>query len=110
MQDNRIEELCRAAADGTLDYTDHYDERVNERPTPDKPEVRFMLCDDDPLVIETRGRLFLVWGRTAEGRIGHLLCSVLPVCRVMTAYFPGETQPEKWADADYRIRLTTARQ
>ncbi len=41
----------------------------------------------------------------AKGRIGHVVCANPPNSLVITAYFPAETEPEKWSD-NYRRRVT----
>ena len=65
-----------------------------------------MLCDDAPQVIDdyTAENTLLIWGTVGDGRIGHVLCGYYPQYRVITAYFPGETEPYKWVDSEYRVR------
>ena len=106
MNQHILEELCQAATGDTLTYTPHYLTQANERPTPSKPDVVFMLCRDAPEVIEDTPErdTLLIWGTSNDGRIGHVLCSYYPVYQVITAYFPGETEPHKWESSDYRIR------
>lgn len=65
-----------------------------------------MLCEDAAQVIDDdpeRDRL-LIWGTVSDGRIGHVLCGYYPAYRVITAYYPGETEPFKWVDREYRVR------
>ena len=108
MYESRIAALCAAAASGSLDRSLHYDQRQWVRPTPDGTEILFILCDDEPQIIEDyptdpRGSCCLIWGTTSSGRIGHLVCGYSPGYRVITAYFPADTQPDRWED-NYRRR------
>ena len=106
---SRIADLSLDAAAGRLRYSRHYRQRLPARPTPNQSEIRFMLCNDDPQVIEdypedSRGSSCLIRGETdIDGRVGHLLCSNPPDSLIITAYFPGETEPEEW-DTDYWTR------
>lgn len=106
MNQHIIAELCREAVAGALDYAAHYALRVENRPTPRKGDLTFILCADAPEVIEENAErdTILVWGRAADGRIGHILIKYHPAYRVVTAYFPAETEPYKWSDDEYRIR------
>lgn len=109
MNQHIIEELCQEAAAETLVYNLHYQRQARQRPTPSIPEITHMFCQDEPQVIEDqRDRdTLLIWGTVPDGRIGHVLCSYYPDYRVITAYFPGETEPHKWADSEYRTRRIT---
>ncbi len=49
------------------------------------------------------GPTSLIWGKTADGRVGHIVCANPPDNTIVTAYFPACTHPEKW-DSDYIIR------
>lgn len=107
----RIGELCFDVASGSMRYSRHYYRRLQQRrPTPNREDIRFLLCEDDPEVIEDcpndyRGPRCLVWGTTnINGRVGHVVCGYPPDSQVITAYFPAETEPEKWDD-NYRIRV-----
>ena len=67
-----------------------------------------MLCNDDPMIIEenpyhSEGPTCLIWAKTLDGRIGHLVCPYEPINTIISAYFPADTNPEKW-DADYIVR------
>ena len=104
----RLSALAFAAMSETLFYTNHYEQRVRKRPTPSKSDIRFMLCDDSPMIIEENsdhreGQTCLIWAQRADGCIGHLVCRNDSSNVVVTAYFPEETNPEKWDD-DYITR------
>lgn len=105
----RIGGLCLDATSGSMRYSRHYTRQLLDRPTPSRSEIRFLLCEDAPQIIEdypqdSLGSCCLIWGQTnLNGRIGHVVCGNPPDSRVITAYFPAETEPEKWED-DYRIR------
>ena len=106
MGQSRIAALCAAAASGSLNYTDHYGEQLLSRPTPGRDDIRFILREDDAQVIEDyphRRNRCLIWGTTQSGRIGHLVCRNEPDSWVVTAYFPADTEAEKWKD-NYRKR------
>ena len=109
MNDSRIDALSLAAFSETLDFSAHYYSRYNARPTPSEEEIKFLLWDDDPEVIEDypndpRGPSCLIMGITGQtGRIAHIVCAYPPESSVITAYFPAETRPERW-DGDYRNR------
>ena len=99
---------------GYLLYRNHAAERFLESDRPSGDEVEYMLCDDNPQVIERyppesehRGRSLLIWGIMGDGRAGHMVCSCPPNCWIITAYWP-DTKPEEWS-SDYkcRIRQTT---
>ena len=109
MYERRITELCEAADNGTLKPRPHYARRLESRPTPTENDIRFILCDDAPEIIEdypddTPYSSCLIWGTTSDGHVGHVLCSYSREYWIITAYFPAETEPYKWADDDYRIR------
>lgn len=109
MNDSRIAALSAAAYSGNLGFSVHYYSRYYARPTPNEEEIRFLLCDDDPEMIEDypndpRGPSCLIIGITdGNGRIAHIVCADPPNPVVITAYFPAETRPDVW-DSDYRIR------
>ena len=110
MAENRIAAISLAALNGSLDYSRHYNQQFLSRPTPNRDEIRFLLIEDAPEIIEDypldpRGPSCLIWGMTDyEGRIGHLICANPPNTRIVTAYFPGETEPEEW-ECNYRRRV-----
>ena len=107
-------ELCEQITQVTEVYTAHHGIQVLARPTPTRAEIQYMLCDDDPQLIEVwpgdpedvRGdkASFLIWAVMNDGRIGHTLCLWPPETRVLSAWWPAETQPEKWADSEYKVR------
>ena len=106
MNQQIIAELCAEAAEGILDYRPHYEIKLMQRSTPSKSQVAFMLCEDAPEVIDERPEedVLIIWGTTQDGRIGHVVFKYYPVYEVLTAYFPGETEPYKWEDDTYRTR------
>ena len=110
MYERRIAGLCLDATSGLLEFSDHYYQRLFSRPTPSRGQIRFLLCEDDAQVIEdytedNRGPCCLIRGTTDfDGRIGHVVCANLSKSKVITAYFPAETEPDKWED-DYRRRV-----
>ena len=109
MTDPRISWLCHAVVSGLMVYSQHYAHQVMCRPTPRKNDIEFILCHDSPKVIEEyprdpRGSCSLIWGMVeSDGQVGHIVCSDPPNPRIITAYFPRETQPWAWTD-NYRIR------
>ena len=104
MNENRIAALSLAAFSGTLDFSLHYYSKFYARPTPSEEEIRFLLWDDYPEIIEDypndpRGPSCLIIGTTdLNGRIAHIVCADSPKLAVITAYFPAETRPDKWSD------------
>ena len=112
MREYLIEALCWAVTNGELKPSEHYDFREATRPSPDDADIEFMLCDDAPEVLEVDPEAApnsscLIWGKTANGRIGHVLCGYYPRYLIITAYFPAETEPYKWIDDEYSIRRAT---
>jgi hypothetical protein len=109
MFESRIAVLSLDAFSDLLRYSQHYTQQLLSRPTPSQAEIRFLLWDDHPQVIEDyprdpRGGSCLIWGTTDScGRVGHVICANPPDSRVITAYFPAETEPDKWED-NYRRR------
>jgi hypothetical protein len=96
--------LCAELQAGRLHWTEHYSQRLLERPTPTRSEIRYLLCDDEPEVIEPYGRSCLIWGIMVDGRVGHVVCSHPPSAVVVTAYWPDDTEPWEWAE-NYRRRI-----
>lgn len=108
MQEALIPSLCTAAEARTLRYSTHYGERLFERPQPDRAAIQYLLCDDDPEIIESNTdrpgwNSHLIWGIIEAGRVGHVLCSPPPRPKVITAYWP-DTEPAEWAD-NYKRRV-----
>jgi hypothetical protein len=103
---SRMTTLRAQALSSSLSFSRHYNFRLSSRPTPSVGQIQFILCDDAPKVIEDypeRDR-YLICGTTDnDGRVGHLVCTNPPNSMVITAYFPGETEPDKWEN-DYRKR------
>ena len=108
MQDLLIHSLCTEAQGGTLVYSGHFGKRLFERPQPDRAGIRYLLCDDDPEIIESNlerpgWNTYLIWGIIETGRVGHVLCSPPPRPKVITAYWP-DTEPAEWAN-NYKRRV-----
>jgi hypothetical protein len=105
----RIAGLCLDTISGSMRFSQHYIQQLMSRPTPNQRHIQFLLCEDNPQVIEDyprdpRGSCCLIWGATDNnGRIGHVVCANPPDSQVITAYFPAETDPNKWED-NYRRR------
>lgn len=105
MLNDIIAKLYAAASANTLEFTNHYYSKVRKRPTPSEAEIRFILCDDAPEIIEHYpDDSCLIWGTTQSNQIGHIVCAYDPPLRVVTSYFPSETHPWKWT-GDFRIRI-----
>lgn len=99
-----LAEICKEITDGTISYSEHYLDRILSEPTPARADLRFMLCDDDPDVIEYNDDdRCLIFGFSTDGRVGHAVCVHPPEAKVVTAYWP-DTQPWKWS-ADFRSRV-----
>ena len=115
MDDNRVVALSQAAFSDSLVYSEHYNIQLLSRPTPSKSEIYFLLCEDNPEIIEDypqdpRVPSCLVWGITdSNGRVGHLVCSNPPNSGIITGYFPAETQPDGW-EHNYRRRIRSRAQ
>ena len=109
MNDNLLVSLSLEAFSDSLEYSNHYNQQLLARPTPSKAEIRFLLWEDRPEILEDypqdpRGGCCLIWGTTDDnGRVGHIVCAYPPVSRVITAYFPDETESEEW-ECNYRRR------
>ena len=103
-----IAALCSAVGTSSLRYTEHYEHQLFSRPTPTHEDIRYILCEDRPRIIEDnqndpRFRSYLIWGIMSDGRVGHILCTDPPNARLLTAYLPAETKPHKWRN-NYQTR------
>lgn len=104
--------LCYEAQISNLRYRLHVGERMLERSQPSRVDILFILCDDDPQIVEPysddpRGRSCLIWGIIDNGRVGHIVCSYPPNPWVITTYWP-DTEPEKWSsDFKWRVQRQT---
>ena len=107
MNESVIAVLCKEAQAGELRFSRHYAMRLWERPMPDRGQIRYLLCADEPEVIERRrsegGRSYLIWGIMEDERVGHVLCSDPPMAVVITAYWP-DTEPFEW-QSNYKRRV-----
>ena len=106
MRESVVATLCAQARAGHLQYSRHYALRLFQRSMPDREHIAYILCDDDPRIIEENEdegrRSCLIWGILANGRVGHVLVSYPPSPVVVTAYWP-DTEPTEWDD-NYRQR------
>ena len=106
MSTNRMMALRAQAMSSSLSFSRHYNARLSSRPTPSREEIQFLLCDNAPEVIEDypeRNRCLIYDTTDNDGRVGHLVCTNPPTSMVITAYFPSETEPDKWENG-YRTR------
>lgn len=109
MNQSRIATLSLAVYSGTLNFSAHYYSKFYARPTPSEEEIKFLLWDNAPEIIEDypndpRGPSCLIIGTTdLNGRIAHIVCADPPNSAVITAYFPAETRPDQWSN-DFRHR------
>lgn len=108
MYDALLAVLCHEAREGKLRYSEHHSIRLYQRAVPDREQIRYLLCDDEPEVIESsedeRGRKHLIWGIMADGRAAHVQCSRPPNAKVVTAYWP-DTEQSEWTE-DYKRRVS----
>ena len=100
------------AQNSTLPYHSHFLEKLLMRAMPQPADVEYMLCQDDPQVIEPdrndpRGPSCLVWAIMMDGRAGHMLLTWPPDSWVITAYWP-DSEPAKWT-ADFKQRASQRR-
>ena len=100
--------LCVEAQAGRLLYREHVGVRNLQRDQPDRDDISYILCDNDPQIIEPypddpRGRSCLVWGTIVSGRIAHVQSNYPPGRWVITTYWPDlET---KWLPPEYKVRI-----
>lgn len=91
-----MDDFCEDFRASRIRYTRHYLDQILERDQPDRADLRFMVCDDDPEAIEYNSDgTSLIWGMASTGRIGHALFTGSPRAVVVTAYWP-DSQPQKW--------------
>ena len=84
--------------------------RILTRQQPDRDDIRFLICDDEPEIIEdydprsTDGyrRGCLILGKIG-GRGAHVHCAYPPSGVIVTAYWP-DIEPDEWTD-DYERRV-----
>ncbi len=109
MEELASSQFCDAIRTDRMRWSDHFGEQVFEG-RPDKANVRFALCDDEPEILETspedrRGPSCVISGFAQTGRMLHVLCSIPPKEKAITAWWP-DTHPWKWTD-DFRSRRQT---
>ena len=106
VRESVVAALCAEARARRMQYSLHYVMRLFQRSMPTREEIAYILCGDDPQIIEENEdegrRSCLIWGIIADGRVGHVLFSYPPVPVVVTAYWP-DTEPTEWDD-NYRRR------
>ena len=110
MDTSGIATLCTASEQGALLYRSHVAERGLQRDQPDSNDINYILCYDEGRVLEPypndpQGQCALIWGKTMEGRIGHIVCGYPPNLYVITTYWP-DLRPDKWLDWEYTMRRT----
>ena len=101
--DDLITELCREASSGALRYSSHYAEQMFSRPTPPRSQIRYMLCEDSPKVIEDYPDdkpypSCLIYGNTFSQEPVHSVWAYNQENRwavVITVYRP---DPQRWID------------
>ena len=89
----------------TLKYSGHFAEQLFTRSQPERDDVRYIVCDDAPRIIEHyEARPHPLTGRGSclilgivNGRAAHVNCSYPPDPVVITTYWP-DTEPDEWAD------------
>ena len=104
MKEAALAVLCVEAKSGGLNYSHHHARRIFQRGVPDRLHIRYVLCDDEPEIIEhnigdedSRGESCLIWGIIESNRVAHVLCSYPPNPVVITAYWP-DIEPSEWED------------
>lgn len=106
MSQSVIPALCYEITEGNpAAWTGHFVHRLFTRTQPDFEDVLYLVCDDEPYILEDypddgRGRSCLIWG-TVRGRVAHVVCSYPPGPAVITAYWP---DPAEWTD-NFRRRV-----
>jgi hypothetical protein len=106
MSQSVIPSLCYEITEGSQTvWSGHFIRRLLSRVQPDHLDVQYLVCDDEPFVLEDypdtgRGRSCLIWG-TVQGRVAHVVCSYPPNPVVITAYWP---DPQQWTE-NFRRRV-----
>ena len=109
MDISAIAVLCTEAQAGRLLYSQHVAEQSLQRDQPARDEITYILCDDDPQIIERYPddfpyRSCLIWGKLDSGRVGHIVCNYPPERLVITVYWP-KSKTWEWRDQEYKIRI-----
>ena len=104
MEELTVARLCDEVRSGQVIWSRHFTQRTFERDQPTANDVRFMLCEDEPWIMEryTERPGILIWATVESGRCGHVHCGYPPNAVIVTAYWP-DTEPDEWLD-DYRVR------
>jgi len=104
MEEITLARLCDEIRTGAIIWSRHFTQRSFERNQPSSRDVRFVICEDEPVIMERYADrpAMLIWGMIESGRRAHVQCSSPPNAVVVTAYWP-DTQPEEW-DNDFRVR------
>lgn len=106
MSHSVIPSLCYELTQGSQAcWSSHFVQRLLTRTQPDHADVQYIVCEDEPQILETyqdtgRGRSCLIWG-VVRGRVAHIVCSYPPDPVVITAYWP---DPQEWTD-NFRRRI-----
>jgi hypothetical protein len=108
MHQSVIATLCYEIPGNPAFWSGHFVKNLfkHDEHRPTRADVRHVLCDDDPEVIEDyphdpRGRSCLIWGIVRDRPL-HVVGAYPPSSRVITAYWP-DTEPDEWTD-DYKRR------
>ena len=93
MYERTISDLCDEAINRRLIYSHHYTDQMFVRSQPTRAQIRYVLCDNEPEIIEEcpddpRGPACLIWGRMSNGRAAHVKFGLPPTGIVVTAYWP----------------------
>ncbi len=113
MDEQWIARLWDAVRTETLTFSRHYTIQLFVREQPGESDVEFVLCDDEPRVIEhyqarpnpeTGRGSCLILGQVNDRPV-HVNCSYPPDPVVITAYWP-DTRPDEWTE-DYGRRASS---
>jgi len=106
--DYPLQSFVAIATADRLMTSGHYERRLSQREMPDLNQIKYLLCQDQPMIIEEEfhrdSLTHLVWGIMGTGRVGHILLSEPPESIVITAYWP-DSEAHKWRDLDYIERV-----
>ena len=85
---------------GEITWTRHFSLQLFERDQPDRADVRYALCEDEPSIRERYEYSCLIWGYVENGRRAHIISTYPPGAKIVTCYWP-DTEPDEWEN-DYR--------
>jgi hypothetical protein len=107
MYEARLAAIQAAIRAGEFLFGLHVRRRIRSRAM-SRAGITEALLSGDPQVIEDyaqaeRGACCLVWCRTREGRVLHVVVTYPPAPLAVTAYWPDE-RPHEWS-ADFKRRV-----